>query len=116
VGVLVALCINYLLMAHLSLSVLNISWSSFFRAQVPALWLTLVVGVVTLATMAGVRHFDVPAFPSLLVGLLLALVSAKAAASLAPILTLGDHGMRMRDTVKAHWLARVHPPHVGEPT
>ena len=115
-GVLVALFLNYILMAHLGLNVLRITWSSFFRSQLPAIWLTIVVGGVTLAAMVAMRHLEIAALPSLVIGLLAALGSGAVAASLAPVQTLGEHGIRMRDTLRAYWLARFNPPHVGEPT
>jgi hypothetical protein len=103
-------------MVHLGLGVLNISWLPFVRAQLPALWLTIVVGSVTLATAATTRHLGLPPLASLVAGLLAAVGTAAAAASLAPMVTLGEHGIRMRDTLRAYWLARLHPPHVGEST
>jgi PST family polysaccharide transporter len=115
-GVLVALFLNYLLMAHLGLGVLRITWSSFLKAQLPALWLTIIVGAVTFAAMAATRHLELSPPTRLLAGLLAGTGSAAASASLAPVLTLGEHGMRMRDTLRAFWLARFHPTHVGEPT
>ena len=116
VGVLVALFLNYILMAHLGLNVLQITWSSFFRSQLPAVWLTIVVGGLTLAAMVLMRHLEIGPLPSLLVGFLAALVSGALAALVAPVRTLGEHGIRMRDTLRAYWLARFNPPHVGEST
>jgi PST family polysaccharide transporter len=115
-GVLIALFLNYLLMAHLGLAVLRITWSSFLRAQLPAVSLTIVVGVLTFAAVLGARHLELSPLTRLLIGLLAGTGSAAASASLAPVLTLGEHGMRMRDTLRAFWLARFHPRHVGEPT
>jgi O-antigen/teichoic acid export membrane protein len=115
-GVLIALFLNYLLMAHLGLGVLRITWSSFIRAQLPALWLTLVVGALTFAAILAARHLELSPVTRLLVGLLAGTGSAAASAAFAPVQTLGEHGMRMRDTLRAFWLARFHPRHVGEPT
>jgi PST family polysaccharide transporter len=115
-GVLVALFVNYVLMAHLGLSVLRITWLSFLRAQLPAVWLTMVVGALTVATMAGTRHLDLPPLAGLLAGLIVAAGTAAAAASIAPMLTLGEHGIRMRDTLHTYLVARLHPPRVGEST
>jgi hypothetical protein len=115
-GVLVALFLNYLLMAHLGLVVLRISWSSFLLAQLPAVWLTIVVGTLTFAAMVATRHLELSPLTRLIIGLLAGTGSAAAAASVAPVLTLGEHGMRMRDTLRAFWLARFHPSQVGEPT
>jgi O-antigen/teichoic acid export membrane protein len=116
IGVLGALFVNYLLMAHLGLNVLRISWLSFIRLQLPALWLAIVVGAVTLATMAGTRHLGLPALVGLLAGLVAAAGTAVLAAQFAPRVTLGVHGMRMRETLRAYWEARLHPTHLGEST
>jgi hypothetical protein len=109
VGVLGALFINYLLMAHLSLSLGQISWHRFARAQLPALRLTMVVGAVTLAIMVGTRHLGLPPLASLLAGSAAAVGTAVLAAWGAPALALGDSGIRMRDSLTAHLLARVRP-------
>ncbi|MGH7527654.1 MAG: lipopolysaccharide biosynthesis protein [Gemmatimonadales bacterium] len=112
VGVLGALFFNYLLMAHLSLSVGQISWSRFAQAQLPALGLTIVLGAATLATTAGIRHLGLPPIAGLIGGSLAAAGTAAVAVWLAPTLTLGEHGIRMRDTVRAYLLARLRPARV----
>jgi O-antigen/teichoic acid export membrane protein len=114
VGVLGALFINYLLMAHLGLGVLQIPWLSFMRAQLPALWLAMMVGVATLATMVGTRHLRLPPLPALLAGVVAAAGTAMLAAMLAPRFVLGEHGIRMRDTLRAYWITRIHPTHIRE--
>jgi O-antigen/teichoic acid export membrane protein len=109
VGVLGALFVNYILMAHLGLSVLQIRWPSFARVQLPALWLTMVVGTVTLAIMAGTRHLNLPPLAGLLAGLAAAISTSVLAILFAPGLVLGEHGMRMRDTLRAYQTARLRP-------
>lgn len=108
-GVLGALFINYLLMAQLSLSVIQISWARFLQAQLPALRLTILVGAVTLTVGAGGRHLGLPALAVLLAGSVLAVGTAVLAAWLAPAFVLGEHGMHMRDNVAPHLLARLRP-------
>jgi O-antigen/teichoic acid export membrane protein len=101
VGVLIALLINYLLMAQLSLSVGQISWLTFAQAQLPALWLTLIVGPITLATVLVTRHLGFPPVVGLLSGSVAAGGSAILAAWAAPRLILGDHGIMIRDTLQS---------------
>ena len=113
VGVLGALFINYLLMAHLGLSVLQISWLSFVRVQLPALWLTLVVGAVTLATAAGTRHLALPAFAGLVAGMVAAAGTAILLSVSVPRLVLGEHGMRTRETLRTYLRAHLRPARVG---
>ena len=74
----------------------------------------MMVGVATLATMAGTRHLRLPPLPALLAGVVAAAGTAMLAALLAPRFVLGEHGIRMRDTLRAYWMTRVHPPHIRE--
>jgi O-antigen/teichoic acid export membrane protein len=116
VGVLAALFTNYLMMAQLSLNVTRITWARFIQAQLPALWLSLLVGAVTLATTAGVHRLALPPVACLLAGVLAATGFTALAAWLAPTFFLGEYGVRMRDTVRAQLLSRLRPAHLrGSP-
>jgi len=114
-GVLGALFVNYLLMAHLSLSVGQISWPRFAQAQLPALWLTILVGAVTVGITAWTRYLGLPPVASLLAGSAAAAGSAFLAAWLAPTLALGDDGIRLRDTLRAYLLSRWRPARLRGP-
>jgi PST family polysaccharide transporter len=59
-GALAALTFNFLAMAELSLSVAGINWGTFWRAHVPAVWLTLASFPVVWATAALLRHASLP--------------------------------------------------------
>jgi O-antigen/teichoic acid export membrane protein len=109
VGVLGALLINYLMMAQVSLSVLQVSWARFAEAQLPAFWLTLVIALVTAAATAGSRHFGLPPLVGLVGGSAAAAITAVLMVSLAPTLALGRYGMSMRDTLRSYVLARLRP-------
>jgi O-antigen/teichoic acid export membrane protein len=108
-GVLCAFFINYLMMAHLSLSLVHISWAQFAQVQLPALRLTMLVGGVTLAIMALTRHLGFQPLAGLLTGSFAALGSAILAARLAPTLALGQHGIRMRDLLHSQLMDRLRP-------
>jgi O-antigen/teichoic acid export membrane protein len=108
-GVLAALLTNYLLMAQLSLSVIQVSWARFAQAQLPALRLTLVVATVTAATVAGTRHLGVPPAVGLAAGSTAAAGAAALMVVLAPTFSLGPDGMRMRATLRSFLLARLRP-------
>jgi O-antigen/teichoic acid export membrane protein len=108
-GVLGALFLNYLVMANLGLSVAQISWLRFAQAQLPAVRLTILVGAVTLGIVTLTRHLGLSALLSLLAGVAAAGGSAVLATWLAPAVTLGEHGMRMRDTLRGHLLDRLRP-------
>jgi len=107
IGVLGALLINYLLMAQLSLNVAGLSWGQFAAAQLPALRLTVVVVVLTLAAVGASRALGLPALPRLLVGALAAVGAAAILVRRVPAFALGDHGIRMRDTLLPHLLSRL---------
>ncbi|MEA2712279.1 MAG: hypothetical protein QOK27_240 [Gemmatimonadales bacterium] len=112
-GVLGALFLNYLIMAELSLSVGQISWSRFAQAQLPAVWLTMLVGAVTVAITEGTRHLGWPPLVGLIGGSLGAAITAVVAATVAPRLTLGEQGTRVRDTLRAYLVARIRPARAG---
>jgi O-antigen/teichoic acid export membrane protein len=112
-GVLGALFINYLLMAQLGLSVARISWLEFIRVQLPALSLTIVVGVVALAVTAASRSLGLPPLAGLAIGSAAAVGTGLLAAWLAPALTLGEHGIRIRQTLWTHLLTRLRPVRLG---
>jgi O-antigen/teichoic acid export membrane protein len=114
VGVLAALFVNYLLMAHLGLSVVRIGWPQFARVQVPALRLAALLGGLTLAVTAGTRHFGLPSYAGLAIGGAAAVGTAGLLAWLAPRLTLGEYGVRMRDLLGERVLARFRPARVPE--
>ena len=113
VGVLGALFINYLLMAHLSLSVGQITWSSFVKAQLPALGLATIVGAATLAAAIGTRRLGFPPLLGLLAGSAAAAATAALAVWLAPTLAIGPHGIRVRDTIRTFLAARLRPTGAG---
>jgi O-antigen/teichoic acid export membrane protein len=108
-GVLCALFINYLMMADLSLSVIQVPWTRFAQVQIPAVRLTLIIAVVTGATTAVTRHFALPAPVGLLAGILASVVTAAMMVSLAPTVSLGRHGIRLRDTLQGYLVARLRP-------
>jgi PST family polysaccharide transporter len=108
-GVLGALFGNYLLMAHLSLSVINVSWARFAQAQLPAIRVTVVLAAVTLGTMEVIRPLGLPPLAGLLAGTAAAAGTAALGAWLVPNLALGQDGIRMRETLRAFILARVRP-------
>jgi PST family polysaccharide transporter len=106
-GVLLALFLNYLLMAQLGLSVGRISWLQFAEVQVPALRLTVVLGVVTYAVTVGARHLGLPPIAGLAAGAVVAVGTAALAAWLVPALALGEHGQRIGTRLRAYLVTRL---------
>jgi O-antigen/teichoic acid export membrane protein len=114
-GVLVALFINYLMMAQLSLSVLRVSWITFVRAQLPAVWLAIIVGTTTLGLAMATRHLGLPLVARLLLGSVTAAGTLTLAAWLVPRVALGEHGMRMGASLRSYWLSRPVAERLREP-
>jgi len=115
VGVLVALFLNYVLMAHLALSVGQITWPRYLSCQLPAMRLTAVVGGITYAALSGLRHFGVPpGAGGLFVGVVAALGSGLLLVWQAPTFALGEEGARMLGTLRGHVMARLRPTRAGE--
>jgi O-antigen/teichoic acid export membrane protein len=108
-GVLLAFLINYLMMAQLSLAVTGLSWGQFFQSQLPALRLTLLVGLVTLGITAGTRHLGASSIAGLLAGTAAAMATVALALWLAPTFALGEHGLRTRDALRSYLAGRLHP-------
>lgn len=109
VGVLCALFLNYLMMAHLGLNVAQTTWLRFLQVQLPAVRLTLVVGAVTFAATTGLKHLGLPSIVGLAAGTLAAVGTAALAAWLMPGFALGEHGVRMLSAVRMHLLSRLRP-------
>ena len=70
---------------------------SYLQAQLPAVRLTIVVGVVTIATMVGIRQTGLPPAVGLAAGTLAAVGSGLLVAWVAPTFALGHEGVRARD-------------------
>lgn len=73
-GALAALTFNFLVMAELSLNVAGSTWATFWRAHVPAVWLTIASFPVVWATAALLRGGSLP--PLVVLGVSLALCGA----------------------------------------
>jgi PST family polysaccharide transporter len=107
IGVVGAIFANYVSMTHLSLGVLQTSWRRFVQAHLPAVWLTVIVGGVTMLAVTGTRHLHFHALAGLVVGSLAALGSAGVAVWLLPGLVLGEHGVYLQDMLRTHLWPRL---------
>jgi hypothetical protein len=116
VGVLLALFTNYLMMAQLSLQITGIPWIQFLQAQLPAVRLALLVGGVTLAASAGIRHLGLSHLMGLIAGVLAAGGTIGLSTWLMPTVVLGEHGARLRAILRSQLLLRLRPAHLrGSP-
>jgi len=62
IAVVISVFINYLLMSHLSLKLLQVSWTTFIRSHLPAIWVSGPVTILTLIPLNLLRLFKVPAW------------------------------------------------------
>jgi PST family polysaccharide transporter len=100
-GVLLALLVNFVLMAQLSLQLCRLSWRSFLEFHLPAIALTCGVGLASWACATWLRHLGLPA------GVILLATVTSAFASLVwlgirfPNWTLGPEGRWTVDTLRS---------------
>lgn len=108
VGVVAALAVNFLAMAHLSSSLTAISWREFGDAHRPGAALAAVVGIQSALLALLLRRVEVAPI------IILALVSPAAAATAllllrrAPRLFLGRDGRWMLQSLREYLPARFH--------
>jgi PST family polysaccharide transporter len=108
-AVLGALLVNFLLMAHLCLSVSGVSWATFWRTQVPAFRLAAALALVTWAAMALLRHAETPALARLAGGGAAALGASILLAWRFPGALLGEAGIWMLGILRADLTRLLRP-------
>ena len=113
-GVLVALFINYVLMAQLALNVGQITWLRYLQSQLPAMRLTAVLAAATFAVTSGLHRLGMGPLINLFLGTATALGLAALLVWQAPIFSLGQEGARMLETLRGHVMARLRPARASE--
>ena len=109
VGVAVAITINFLLMAHLSLSLLGIGWRHLWAAYVPALMLTTTLGAELWALTRLLSHTGLQPLWVLSTTLPLAASTGFLLVRLSPRLFLGQDGVWMMQVVQRYIPKRLNP-------
>lgn len=104
-GVVGALAVQYLLMAHLSLSVTSLRWRAFIGAHASAVTLTLVAATIAWSIAAWLRGWETSAGLVLLAALGTVTMSLCVLICLAPAFWLGTDGLWW-----LHTLSRYVPP------
>jgi PST family polysaccharide transporter len=113
-GVTIAIFLNYMLMAQLSLQTAGISWAHFVMRQMRGLVLAVVVAAVSIPVVLGLRAAE-PASGQLenLLVVVAATLSAAAALGLAwlirPDLTLGGDGEWLLNVIRSRKPSDVVP-------
>ena len=108
-GVLVAIAVNFFLMAQLSVSVAGISWGSILGAHRPAFVLTAILGLLTWGVRAPLRNWNISAPLILLAAGYVALVTTLLLVRFAPRLVLGADGLWMLQTLGSYLPVKLDP-------
>ena len=106
-GVVGAITVNYLSMAHLSLGLLGSTWGRFAAGALTGLLAHAGGRRGDDAFGMGTRHLHLPALAGLLLGSIVALASAIMAVWLVPGLVLGVHGEYLMETLRVQVLPRL---------
>jgi PST family polysaccharide transporter len=108
-GVLIAITLNFLLMAHLSLVDSQMSWSEMWKAHVPALLVTALAAPVTWGAATLLRHVAMPPLVVLIVGGAGMFGGALLLVLVAPATFLGADGRWMVETMRSFARKVFHP-------
>lgn len=108
-GVLFAITVNFLLMAHLSLSDSQMLWSDLWKAHLPALRVTALTAPVVYAIATVLRHLALPPLMVLLGGGVAMFAAALLLILFAPTSFLGADGQWMVETMRGFIRKVLHP-------
>jgi PST family polysaccharide transporter len=106
-GVLTAVTINFLSMGQLSLSVLGMTWSAFWRAHVPALLLTAAVLPPSWLAVEAARRAELPPIAILIATACVATAAGLLAAWRAPSTFIGADSIWILHRLAARLPARL---------
>jgi PST family polysaccharide transporter len=107
-GTLAALTINFVLMAELGLDVGHLTWSAFWKAHEPAVYLTAACAPVIWGSTVLLRHWNLPPVAIVLTVSVLALGTALLLVFRAPVVFLGADGLWMLDTMR-NFIRKLRP-------
>lgn len=108
-GVLLALTVNFLLMAHLSLDQARLSWTEFWRAHLPAALITMVTTPLVWVVATLFRHWGLAPLAVLMTGIVVVLACSLGLVLLAPATFLGSDGQWMVTTMRNFVHKVLHP-------
>jgi O-antigen/teichoic acid export membrane protein len=106
VGVLLALTVNFVLMAQLSLPLLEMSWGDLFQAHLPALRLSAVCGLVLWGLLEPLRQWDIPDAVRLVGAGSATLAAAALLIWIAPRLFVGSDGLWILERLRGSLAGR----------
>jgi O-antigen/teichoic acid export membrane protein len=100
-AVLLALTVNFFLMAHLSVTETSMTWLDFWRAHVPALLMAVVSSPIVWGVGAAARHWSLPPVVTVAAGTIVVVVSSLLLVYFAPNTFLGSDGQWMVTTMRS---------------
>lgn len=105
-GVLLAICINYLLMAHLSLKLISMSWREFFNVQVPSFGFAIFSLVVTQGIASYLRMYFISSFFVVLVCTITLVLLLGIGLWIKPSFFFGEDGFWILNMLEQNFSAR----------
>jgi len=99
-GVLLALAVNFVMMAHLSMSVSDMTVAQFWHAHVPAILITLISFPLVWLLTVALRHLGLAPVVLVIAGLAVVLGCLVLLVFVAPGTFLGRDGQWMIDTLR----------------
>lgn len=99
VGIIAALTANFILMAHLSLTLTQMTWRSFWVAHVPGVSIATIVGGMVWACVSVSRAFSLPSMVVLFEGIIVAMIMGILMVRMVPQTALGSDGIWMTKTL-----------------
>jgi PST family polysaccharide transporter len=112
-GVLLALTVNFVMMAQLSLREAGMRWSPFWGGHLPALLMTAVSLPLVWLVATALRSWGVVPLVTMIAGLVLALACVVLLAVASPRLFLGLDGQWMIDTLRGYVRKLLRPAPVS---
>jgi O-antigen/teichoic acid export membrane protein len=109
-GVLLATCINYLFMAHLSLKLISMSWKDFFKDQIPSFGFAVFSSILIWGAVAWMRAFFLSSILVVLVSIFLMGLLMIVVFWINPILFLGADGLWVLDMLETNFPVRLLSP------
>jgi PST family polysaccharide transporter len=109
-GVLLATCLNYVFMAHLSLKLISMSWKDFFKDQIPSFAFAIFSSLVIWGAAAWMRAFSVSSILVVLASMLLMGLLMGAGLWIKPSFFLGADGLWVLDLLEKNFSTRLPSP------
>lgn len=106
-GVVSALAIHFILMAHLSLGLANMTWQSFWAAHIPGLMLTAVLGPEVWAFATLLRYWGYSSILVLMISAAVLLLTTFVLLRHIPQLFLGQDGLWILQALTANLPIRI---------